>query len=57
MIVASGSLHRVSEHLDAIHKEQYLPETYLIIIGTRNISILYYVAIEFLAFSWYNECR
>nr|DAR53777.1 MAG TPA: hypothetical protein [Caudoviricetes sp.] len=32
-------------------------ETYLIIIGTRNIRILYYVAIEFLAFSWYNECR
>nr|DAZ63101.1 MAG TPA: hypothetical protein [Caudoviricetes sp.] len=34
-----------------------LQETYLIIIGARNISILYYVAIEFLTISWYNECR
>nr|DAY99693.1 MAG TPA: hypothetical protein [Caudoviricetes sp.] len=34
-----------------------LQETYLIIIDAKNISILYYVAIEFLAFSWYNECR
>lgn len=34
-----------------------LQETYLIIIEARNIRILYYVAIEFLAISWYNEYR
>nr|DAI12127.1 MAG TPA: hypothetical protein [Bacteriophage sp.]DAM40116.1 MAG TPA: hypothetical protein [Caudoviricetes sp.] len=30
-----------TEHLDVLHREQYLPETYLIIIGFRNIRILY----------------
>nr|DAE88643.1 MAG TPA: hypothetical protein [Caudoviricetes sp.] len=29
------------KHLDVLHREQYLPEPYLIIIGARNISILY----------------